>query len=357
MDLAIIGLPLSGVTTVFNALTGRHEDTHAYAKPGELNVAVVKVPDPRLDFLAELYEPKKVVHASIEYIEVPGLFSAGSGGASAEAGAVATVRDCDATVKVLRAFDADDAPNPRGENDPVRDLRDINDELLMLDLSVIEKRVKRLRKDVRKPTPEQDQNKVELAALERCLAGLEEGQELRDIHLTEPEEKLLRGYGFLTIQPSIHVVNMNESDVGRGVLPADLPADNSLAFCAELEEELSELPPADRKEFLDDLGIDELARDRFIRMSYDLLGLISFFTHNESEVRAWTLKKGSTALDAAGTIHSDLARGFIRAEVINADDLRQDGSEREARAHGHTKSEGRDYVVQDGDVITVRFNV
>ena len=357
MKLAIIGLPQSGVTTVFNALTGRHADPHAYTKPDELNLAVVKVPDPRLDFLSEHYQPNKAVHAAIEYVEVPGLFAATTGGASADAGATATVRDCDAMVKVLRAFHAPDAPNPRGDNDPMRDLRDIDDELLTLDLAVIEKRVKRLRKDVNKPMPEQEQNKIELAALERCLAALEGGQELRDVHLSDREKKLLRGYGFLTSQPCIHVLNIDESDIGSDVVPPELPADRSLAFCAELEAELGELDPDDREAFLDDLGIDELARDRLIRMSYRTLDLITFFTHNKSEVRAWALQRGATAHDAAEMIHSDIARGFIRAEVVNAEDLQQDGSEREARARGHIKVEGRDYLVRDGDIITIRFNV
>jgi len=357
MNLAIIGLPQSGVTTVFSALTGRHQDTHAYAKPGELHVAAVKVPDRRVDVLAAMFQPKKITHAVVEYLEVPGLFSAASGGARSDAAAAATVRDADACIKVLRNFDSDAAPNPRGANDPVRDLRDINDELLMLDLGVIEKRVHRLRKDVTKPTPEQERNKIELAAFERCLAAVEAGQGLRDVPLNDHEQRLLRGYGFLTIQPCLHVVNVNESDIGSDDALAGLPPETSLAFCARIEDELEQLEDADRAEFMADLGITQLARDRLIGMSYGLLGLLSFLTFNKDEVRAWALPKGGTALDAAGAIHSDLARGFIRAEVIRFEDFEQFGSEREIRAHGKERLEGRDYVVEDGDIINIRFNV
>ena len=357
MDLAIIGLPQSGVTTVFSALTGRHQDTHAYAKPGEVNIAVVRVPDRRVDFLAAMFHPKKVTHAAVEYLEIPGLFSAASDGASSEGAAAATARDADACIKVLRNFDCDAAPNPRGANDPLRDLRDINDELLMLDLAVIEKRVERLRKEVHKPTPEQEQNRIQLAAFERCLAAVEAGQGLRDVSLNEQEQRLLRGYGFLTMQPCLHVVNVNESDIGSDDALAGLPPQTSLAFCAQIEDELEQLEGADRAEFMADLGITQLARDRLIGMSYDLLGLISFLTFNKDEVRAWMLERGGTALDAAGTIHSDLARGFIRAEIIRFEDFEEFGSEREIRAHGKERLEGRDYVVQDGDIINIRFNV
>jgi hypothetical protein len=357
MKLAIIGLPLSGVTTVFNALTGRHRDPHAYAKPGELNVAVVQVPDRRVDFLARLHRPKKVTHATVEYLEVPGLFSASAGGASTDPAAVATVRDSDAVVKVLRAFESDAAPNPRGSNDPARDLRDMNDELLTLDMDVIEKRIKRLRKDVAKPTPEQEQNREELAALERCLAAVEEGTPLEQVALTEKEDRLLRGFAFLTKKACIHVVNIDESDAASPELPPALPPEHSLAFCAEIEDEIEQLDEADQAAFLADLGIRELARDRLIRMSYHLLGLITFFTFNPNEVRAWALPAGSTALEAADTIHSDIARGFIRAEVVRFEDLEELGSETEVKAKGRARLEGKDYVVQDGDILQIRFHV
>jgi hypothetical protein len=356
MKLAIIGLPQSGVTTVFNALTGRHADPSAFAKPGELSLAVVPVPDPRVDWLSALYQPKKTTHATVEYLEVPNLFAASKGGATSDAAASATVRDADACIKVLRAFDSDVSPNPRGANDPARDLRDMDEELLMLDMAVIEKRVERLRKDVNKPTPHQEQDRQELAALERCLATVEDGRPLTEVKLTAPEEKLLRGFRFLTAKPCIHVVNVGEEDIGSDGPLAGLP-DGSLAFCARIEEELEELDEDERAEFLADLGIESLARDRLIQRSYDELGLISFLTVGDDEVRAWTLKEGETALDAAGTIHTDLARGFIRAEVMKFDDLHELGSEREVRAKGRHRLEGRDYVVEDGDVLNIRFNV
>ena len=357
MKLAIIGLPQSGVTTVFNALTGRHVDTHAFAKPGHPSVAVVKVPDRRVDFLGEMHDVKKIVHASVEYVEVPGFFSATAGGASSDSEPAGVVRDSDACIKVLRSFDSEAVPNPRGTNDPVRDLRDINDELLTLDLAVIEKRMRRLRKDVEKPTPEQEENKVELAALERCLAAVEGGKPLDHVALNAQEEKLLRGFRFLTLKPCLHVVNVNESDVATATVPPGLPAESSLAFCAEIEDEIGQLDEADRAAFLADLGIQELARERLIEMSYRVLGLISFLTIGKNEVRAWTLESGLTALDAAGTVHNDMARGFIRAEVMRFDELERLGSEREVKAKGLARLEGRDYVVQDGDILKIRFSV
>ena len=357
MKLAIIGLPQSGVTTVFNALSGRHEDAHAFVKPGQQHVAVVPVPDPRVEFLAEMYKPKKTTHATVEYLEVPGLFAAGSGGATSDPAGAAVVRDSEACVKVLRAFDSDQAPDPRGSNDPVRDLRDMNDELLTLDMMVIEKRVERLRKDVNKPIPEQEHRRLELAALERCIGALEQGQTLDQVELNEVEEKLLRGFGLLTRKPCIQVVNVSEADAASSDALSGLPPESSLAFCAKLEDEIGELNEADRAEFLADLGIRELARDRLLRLSYELLGLLSFFTVGADEVRAWTLNKGATTLDAAAAIHSDLARGFIRADVMKFEDLERLGSEREVKAKGLAKLEGRESVVEDGDIVHVRFNV
>ena len=357
MKLSVIGLPQSGVTTVFNALTGRHEDAHSYAQPGQPRIVMVHVPDRRVDFLADIYKPKKITHASVEYMEVPGFLTATAGGANASAEATGTVRDSDACVKVLRNFDSAAAPNPRGTNDPLRDLRDVDDELLTLDLAVTEKRVERLRKDVMKPTPEQENNKIELAALERCLAAVDEGKHLDEVELNSHEEKLLRGFRFLTVKPCIRVVNVNESAIGSADALAGVPPEDSLAFCAEIEDEIEQLDEADRAEFLADLGIKELARDRLIEMSFKMLGVISFLTIGADEVRAWTLKAGSTALDAAGAVHSDLARGFIRAEVMKFDDFERLGSERELKAKGLARLEGRDYVVQDGDILNIRFSV
>jgi len=290
-------------------------------------------------------------------VEVPGLFAAAAGGATSSAEAAAAVRDADACIKVLRAFDNEAAPDPRGKSDPIRDLADIDDELLTLDLAQIEKRIERLRKDVQKPTPEQEQNKAELAALERCLAALEEGKHLEEVGLNSQEEKLLRGFGFLTQKPCLHVVNINESEVATAPLPEGLSPEDSLAFCAEIEDEIEQLEEADRAEFLADLGIAELARDRLVEMSYRVLGLISFLTIGKDEVRAWTLESGATALEAAGSIHSDLERGFIRAEVMRFEDVERLGSERAVKAKGLARLEGRDYVVQDGDLLDIRFNV
>ncbi len=355
MKLAIIGLPQAGATTLFRALTGLGERTHA--RPGEVHVAAVKVPDRRVDFLAKMANPKKISYATIDCFEVPGFFSTRTGGVGADSAAVNTVRDADALLKVLRKFDSEFAPNPRGANDPLRDLRDIDDELLTLDLAIIEKRVARLQKDVTKPTPEQERLRAELAALERCLAAISEGTPLTGVKLNTEEEKLLRGYRFLSAKPCIHVVNVNESNMADPDSLRGLPLENSLSCCAKIEAELQELDEADQKAFLADLGIGELARDRIIHLAYSVLGCITFLTFSSVEVKAWTLRKGGTAIEAAETIHSDLARGFIRAEVIAFSDLEALGSVREVRTHGKELVEGRDHVIRDGDIVNIRFNV
>jgi ribosome-binding ATPase YchF (GTP1/OBG family) len=207
------------------------------------------------------------------------------------------------------------------------------------------------------PEAERKQSAVELGALERCLAAVEAGQHLDQVELNQQEEKLLRGFRFLTSKRCIHVVNVNESDIASPEALLGLEPENSLAFCAKIEDEIGELEDADRAEFLAELGIGELARDRLIAKSYEVLGLISFLTIGKDEVRAWTLSSGATALDAADAVHSDLARGFIRAEVMRFDDLKGLGSEHEVRAKGLAKIEGREYVVHDGDIINIRFNV
>ncbi len=355
MRLAVIGLPQAGATTLFRALTGRSEQAHA--RPGEVHVAAVKVPDRRVDFLVKMAHPKKISYATIECFEVPGFFSARSGGVGADSAAINTVRDADALLKVLRDFDSEFAPNPRGTNDPLRDLRDINDELLTLDLAVIEKRIARLHKEIAKPTPEQERSRIELTALERCLAAVNEGTPLTAVKLNTEEEKLLRGYRFLSAKPCIHVVNVGESRIANPDALRGLPLENSISCCAKIEAEIEELSEADQKEFLADLGIGELARDRLIHMAYAVLGCITFLTFSSVEVKAWTLRRDGTAVEAAETIHSDLARGFIRAEVIAFDDLERLGSVREVRAHGKELVEGRDHVIHDGDIVNIRFNV
>lgn len=355
MKLAIIGMPQSGVSTVFNALTSRHVAAHQ-AKPGQPNVGVVKVPDHRIDELAKIYKPKKVTYANVEFMEIPNFLAATTGGASADSTAAGVARDSDAVIKVIRNFTSDAAPNPRGPNDPARDLRDIDEEFLTLDMAIIEKRIVKLRKDVLKPTPDQDQLKTELAALERCLAAVESGKGLASVELNQTEHKLLRGFRFLTEKPAINVINVNEADIKKGV-PAGFPPEKSIAFCAQIEDEIGQLEESDRAAFLADLGIESLAKDRLITMSYNVLGLISFLTVGEDECRAWTIPAGSTAIEAAGAIHSDLARGFIRAEVMRSEDLLKLGSEREIKAKGLQRLEGRDYIVKDGDILNIRFGV
>jgi ribosome-binding ATPase len=361
MQVTIIGLPGSGKTTVFNALTGVQAETGFSGGRAPPNLAVVKVPDARLDRLAELYHPRKVTPADVTYADV--AIPAGAAGEGTVApDLLAQVRNADALVHVLRAFEGGATERAA---DPWRDLEELDLEYALADLGVVQKRLEKLRTSGRHGSPaEREANALEEALLERIEPHLAEGHPLRGLSLEEDEEKRLRGYRFLTQKPVLVLVNVDEARLPEvpaieedGRARHGGPEVHVAALAGKLEAEIAQLSAEDARIFLEDLGIGEASRGRVIRLTYALLGLFSFFTGGEDECRAWTLRQGSTAVDAAAAIHSDLARGFIRAEVVTFDDLMACGSTAEARRRGLLRSEGKAYQVQDGDVIEVLFNV
>jgi ribosome-binding ATPase len=361
VQVTIVGLPGSGKTTVFNALTGGHAETGGYsggrAAP---NISVVKVPDERVDRLSALFTPKKTTYADVTYVDVAIPAGAAREG-TINPDVLAQIRTADALLHVARAFD-DPAAGPA---DPWRDVDELDLEFTVADLAVIEKRLEKLRTQGRHGSQaEREQAQREEELLRRVEPHLSEGRPLRAFGLTDDEELLLRGYRFLTQKPVLVVLNIDEGRLpDAGTLEAAgreryaQPESDVAALAGKIEAEIGELAEDDARLFMDDLGIAEPSRGRVIRLTYELLGLFSFFTAGEDECRAWTLRRGASAVDAAGAIHSDLARGFIRAQVIGVDDLLEAGSMAEARKRGTLRQEGRDYRVQDGDVIEVLFNV
>ena len=361
MQVTIVGLPGSGKTTVFNALTGAQADTGGFsggrAAP---NMGVVKVPDERLDRLSELFHPRKTVPADVTYVDV-----AIPAGATREGtinpDVMALVRNADALLHVARAFDG----GTEGPPDPWRDVEALDLEFSIADLMVIEKRLEKLRTSGRHGSPaEREANAQEEALLDRLEPELSAGRPLRAVALSDDDELRLRGYRFLTQKPVLVVLNIDEGQLSAaseleasGRTRYAQPQTDVAALGGKIEAELAQLSEADAALFMEDLGIAEPSRGRVIHLTYSLLGLFSFFTAGEDECRAWTLRQGANAVDAAAAIHSDLARGFIRAEVVTYDDLIACGSMVEARKRGLLRSEGKTYAVRDGDVIEVLFNV
>ncbi len=367
MHIGIIGLPATGKTTVFNALSGQQAQVATYGAGAEPNRAVVKVPDERLDRLSALFNPRKETPATVEYVDVAGVTPGETRGAGLSAQFIANMRTVDALLHVVRAFDDPNVPHVQGRVDPLRDIETLDLELAFADLAIIEKRIERIDQNVRfakAKGPEREAAEREKALLERLRAPLEAGTPLRDIELAPDEEKSLRGFQFLTAKPLLVLLNIGEGDLGRAeALEREIAAayqhrqTGVVALCGKLEMELGQLEAADAAVFMADLGISQLARGRVIRLSYELLGLISFFTVGPDECRAWTIRRGTPAVEAAGEIHSDLQRGFIRAEVVPYDDLIRLGSLAEARRAGVLRQEGKTYIVKDGDIIHVLFNV
>ena len=366
MQIAIVGLAGSGKTTVFNTLTRGHAETGGYGAL-TLNVGVVKVPDPRLDRLAEIFSPKKVVHADDTNADLPAPPPSSEGHVGTEelpAEHLARLRESDALLHVVRAFDDPSVPHPDGPVDPARDLERLDLEFILADLTLVDRRLERLASSGRHGTPaEREANEREEVILLRLKAELEAGRPIRDAGLSEDEAKAVRGFRFLTEKPVLVLLNVGEGDIGTA---DDLVAriaggyDHRHAMVdhlsAKIEMELGELEPDDAVTFMAALGIAESGLERVIRLSYRLLGLISFLTAGPDEVRAWPVPDGSTAVDAAGAIHTDLAKGFIRAETVSFDDLVSLGSTAEARKAGRLRSEGRTYRVADGDVIEILFS-
>lgn len=360
MKAGIIGFPHVGKTTLFKILTKAHVETmKSSGNKAESHVGVATVPDPRLDELSKLFNPRKTIHATVEYLDVAGSVK----GESKDATQLGNLRNADALVHVVRAFADESISHVDGSIDPKRDVANFELELLVSDLSIIEKRLDRLEKDIKKlrsPVLER-----ELDLLKRCKLYLEEEKPVRGLKLDEDEKKLLRGFMLLSEKPILHVLNLSDSDSNKidqiiSVFQLDKiasqPNVSVTAVCGKVEAELVELSGEDAALFLADYGLKESGLDRLIRVTYQLLGLISFFTVGEDECRAWTIRQGTTALRAAGVIHSDIERCFIRAEVIACDRLLELKSLIAARDKGLLRMEGKGYLVQDGDVINFRHS-
>lgn len=351
----LIGLPQSGKTTLFQLLTSAREAPRAHGKT-DAHVGVSRVPDERLDQLTALFNPRKRVPATVEFADM----AAGRADAAALFDLVA-YRNADALLHVVRAFDDPAVPHPKGSVDPARDARAVEDELILADLGVVERRLERLAKDLKK-TPSQEL-RAEQGILERCRTALENGTALRTLGLSEEEARRLRGFQLLSAKPLLLVVNVAESAVGVIERPETLPGIQQFAtaaharavgVCAKIELEIAALEPEDAHAFMTDLGLTHSGLDRIIRAAYDLLGYISFFTVGEDECRAWSIPRDTPAQEAAGAIHSDIQRGFIRAEVVACDRLLARGSLSACREHGELRLEGKEYLVVDGDVINFR---
>lgn len=366
MEICIVGLARAGKTTVFNTLTRGQAETGGFGGM-TVNVGVVKVPDARLSRLTELFKPRREVPADVTYVDLPAPPTSADGREPAEIppDQLARLRNADALLHVVRAFESPSVPHPDGSVDPVRDLAQLDLEFVFADLAVVEKRVEKLRTGGRHGTPaEREQNERELAVLERVLPALRDGTPVRDLELSDDESKQLRGFRLLTEKPVLVVLNIGESDIARAGEIVESVAGGYYhrqshvdALSARIEMEIGQLEADEAAVFREDLGLSEAALERVIRLGYQLLGLVSFFTAGPDETRAWTIRDGATAVDAAAAIHSDLARGFIRAEVVGWEDLLTLGSMAEARRQGKLRSEGKSYRVRDGDVIEVLFNV
>ncbi len=362
MQIGIVGLPNSTKTTIFNALTHSQVETTAYSTGQvETHSAIVPVPDPRVDRLREMFRPRQTTYARIQYNDIAGL-RIGIGREGGLSGPLlnAIARN-DALLHVVRAFEDESVLHPGGPVDPARDLAALDFEFLFSDLLIVERRMERLEHDLARkgayPERQADQREIDLLA--RVREALEREVPLRDLPLTPEEEKRLRGYQFLTAKPVLVLLNVGDEGSDDPDAYLSYPHHRAAVTClhGSLEMEIAALSPEEAELFLAEYGIAEPGLNRMIRLSYELLGLQSFFTVGEDEVRAWTIPQGASAIEAAGAIHSDLARGFIRAETVSYDDLVVAGSMAEARKQGHVRLEGRDYTVRDGDVLNILFNV
>ncbi len=362
MKMGIVGLPTTGKTTLFNLLTGQNLETAGFATGKvEAHTGIAKVPDQRIDFLAAHYKPKKITYATVELIDVPGLAKGASTGKGVGNQFLDAVRKADALIHLVRVFQNPQAMHPEGTIDPLRDVETIALELLFSDLGVIENRIQRIDAG-KKITKEHLAEKV---VLEKCREALENGQLLHEMDLDEEDQELLRTFGFLSEKPMMLVVNLDESQLAAGHYPcqAELEAYCAqhrlplMALSAQTEQELSQLEEDERELFMEELNIQEPGIHQVARTSYDLLGLISFLTTGEDEVRAWPIRRETAARKAAGKIHTDIEKGFIRAEVTAFADFREHPATVKLKELGKVRLEGKEYLVQDGDIINFRFNV
>lgn len=360
MDVGIIGLPLAGKTTIFNALTRSDAQTGNYLSTrGEMHTAVVDVPDPRVEALSALFSPRKTTRAKIRFNDITGLGRGAAEETGFEPRILAALSQCDALLLVVRAFEDETVPHPEGSINPLRDLETLRLELALSDLAIAERRIERLEKGAKRASvPRPGGPEQELALLKRIVEALSRGQWITDLDLTEEEHLLIRGFQFLTAKPSLVVVNDDENAPDHDLSWANHHRQSAaLSLKGLLEMEIAQLPTNEVPEFLSSYGLAEPGMHRLVRECYRLLGVMSFFTVGEDEVRAWTVRRGATAVEAAGAIHSDLARGFIRAEVISYEEMIACGTLVEARKRGLLRLEGRDYIVQDGDILNIRFSV
>lgn len=352
MKLGIIGLPQSGKTTIFNALTRGSVPTSASAGRIEIHTAVVDVPDERVDRLTTLFKPRKTIYAKITYVDIAGLEgSAAKGGISGTL--LNQLSQMDGCIHVVRCFPDTYVPHPAGSVDPQRDLETLDAELLLNDLIAVERKLERLNEERKKGGIDKASNERQLALFTRLHERLSAEKPLRDLPLSSEEEKILSSFGLLTRKPMLILLNLGEGQVA----PSIQHSCPQIALQGKLEMEIAQLPPEEAATFMEEYGIEELGLHKMIRLSYELLNLQSFFTVKEDEVRAWTVPRGATALDAAGVIHTDLQKGFVRAEVVAYQDLIELGSLTEARAKGKLRLEGKEYILQEGEIVHIRFNI
>jgi len=354
MKAAILGPPLSGKSTLFEAVTS---SSVREGDPTQEHLGTVRVPDRRLDLLAAMYHPKKITHATLDFVDVPGLSLDTPHGQAELRRHLPTVRQCDLLVLVVRDFANPAVPPYRNRIDRQADLNELRDELIFADLEIVANRIERIEKALSKPTKTHEQEKKELALLTRCREALEESQPLSTVIQTSEQAHMVSSFAFLTEKPAIVVYNVDEDRVSEPIGDPPPHAHAAVALCADIEAEISRLEPDEQSEFLASMGVEQAAADRLIRCAYDAMGLISFLTAGPEEVRAWPIPTGTIAVDAAARIHSDLARGFIRAETVAFDELESAGDMRSAKSAGIVRQEGKQYVVQDGDVMLIKFNV
>lgn len=364
LTAGIVGLPNVGKSTLFNAITNQKilAENYPFATI-EPNVGVVTVKDPRMDKLKKMYEPNKFIPTAYEFTDIAGLVKGASKGEGLGNKFLSHIREVDAIVEVVRCFENGKIIHVEGDIDPIRDIETINLELIISDLDIINSRLEKVSKKAR--TTKDKEVILEVETLEKAKKSLEENKPLRQIEFSQEEKKILKSYSFLTLKPIIYLANIEEEEIGKEDNEyvkkvkeyAQLEKARVISLCAKTEEDLSELEESDKQEMLEALGIEHSGLDQLITATYDILGLATYFTVGKDEVRAWTFKKGMNAKKCAGIIHTDFEKGFIRAEVITYDDLIEYGSELQVKEAGKARLEGKDYLMQDGDICHFRFNV